>query len=393
MTHKNNYTLIEDLAKQGLDAIPELVRIVINNAMQVERAKHLKAKPYERTPNRLGYANGYKPKTVKTKMGEITFDVPQVRGSDFYPSALEKGMRSERALNIALAEMYICGVSTRKVKAITEILCGFEVSSAQVSRATAQLDEVLQQWRDRALGEIRYLFLDARYEKVREAGQVLDLAILIATGISPAGERQVLGVSVSLSEHETHWKDFLKSLKERGLKGTELIISDNHAGLGAARRAIFGGVPWQRCQFHLQQNASAYVPKQGLKKEVAADIRAVFNAPDRKMAEAYLCSAISKYAKVAPRLSDWMESNLSEGLTAFSFPVEHRRMIRTTNALERINREIRRRTRVISIFPNAESCLRLVTAMLMEISEEWQVGKRYCTDLNQIIRTDGYFVS
>lgn len=244
MTHKNDYTLIEDLAKQGLETIPELVRILINNAMQIERAKHLKPKPYERSPDRSGYANSYKPKTVKTKVGEISFDVSQVRNSDFYPTALEKGMYSERALKIALAEMYIRGVSTRKVKAITETLCGFEVSAAQVSRATAQLDEVLQQWRDRELGEIRYLFLDARYEKVREAGQVHDLAILTATGISPMGERQVLGVSVSLSEHETHWKDFLISLKERGLKGTKLVISDDHAGLGAARRAVFGGVPW-----------------------------------------------------------------------------------------------------------------------------------------------------
>lgn len=181
-------------------------------------------------------------------------------------------------------------------------------------------------------------------------------------------------------------------MKERGLKGTELVIADDHAGLGAARRAVFGGVPWgQRCQFHIQQNASAYVPRQALKKEVASDIRAVFNALDREIAEEYLQSIIRKYGKVAPRLSTWMETSLSEGLTVFSFPVEHRQMIRTTNALGRINREIRRRTRVVSIFLNAESCLRLVTAMLMEISEEWQVGKRYCTDLNQNIRTDGCF--
>jgi transposase-like protein len=222
---------MKDLAKHGLETIPELVSILINNAMQVERAKHLKAKPYEHSPDRSGYANGYKPKTVKTNVGETTFDVPQVRNSDFYPTALEKGMRSERALNTALAEMYILGVSTRKVKAITEMLCGYEVSAAQVSGATEQLDEVLRQWRDRDLGEIRYLFLDARYEKVREVGQARDSVILTATGICPLRERQVLGVSVSLSEHETHWKDFLISLKERGLKGTELVISDDHAGL------------------------------------------------------------------------------------------------------------------------------------------------------------------
>jgi len=252
MTHKNNYTLIEDLSKQGLDAIPELVRILINNAMFLEREEHLKARSYERTPQRQGYANGYKAKTVKTKMGEITFDIPQVRDSDFYPSALEKGMRSERALTIALAEMYIQGVSTRKVKKITEMLCGYEVSASQVSRASAQLDEVLQKWRERELGEVRYLYLDARYEKVRENGMVLDLAVLIATGIKMTGEREVLGVSTSLSEHEQHWKAFLTSLKERGLKGVKFIISDDHTGLSAARREVFGGIPRQRCQFRLQ---------------------------------------------------------------------------------------------------------------------------------------------
>lgn len=204
--------------------------------------------------------------------------------------------------------------------------------------------------------------------------------MLIATGISPSGERQVLGLSVSLSDHETHWKDFLKSLKDRGLEGIKLIISDDHAGLGGARRAVFGGMPWQRCQFHLQQNAAAYVPRQAMRMEVASDIRAIFNAPDRQTAEDYLQSAVEKYAQSAPRLSNWIETNLAEGLTVFDFPVEHRRMIRTTNALERVNREIRRRTRVVSIFPNAASCLRLISALLMEISEEWQVGKRYCSD-------------
>ena len=216
-------------------------------------------------------------------MGEITFAVPQVREGGFYPSALEKGLRSERALTITLAEMYVQGVSTRRVKTITEQLCGVEISAMQVSRATAQLDEVLQEWRERPLGEIAYLYVDARYEKVREAGQVRDAAVLVASGITPEGERQVLGVSVSLSEHETHWKAFLKSLKDRGMNGVKLVISDDHEGLGAARRAVFGSVPWQRCQFHLQQNAGAYLPKQAMRMEVAADIRSMFNAPTERL--------------------------------------------------------------------------------------------------------------
>jgi transposase-like protein len=378
MTHQNNYTFSEDLAEKGLEAVPEMIRVLINQAMQVERSKYLQAGEYERTEDRKGHGNGYKPKTVRTRMGEITFAVPQVREGGFYPSALEKGLRSERALTITLAEMYVQGVSTRRVKTITEQLCGVEISAMQVSRATAQLDEILQEWRERPLGEISYLYVDARYEKVREAGQVRDAAVLVASGINPEGERQVLGVSVSLSEHETHWKVFLKSLKDRGLKGVKLVISDDHEGLGAARRAVFGSVPWQRCQFHLQQNAGAYLPKQHMRLEVAADIRSMFNAPDRKTAEEYLQATIQKYAVSAPRLSAWLEDNLSEGFSVFDFPLEHRRSIRTTNSLERINKEIRRRTRVVGVFPNEAACLRLVSALLMEISEEWQIGKHYC---------------
>lgn len=382
MTHQENYNLstptIEELTQNGLEVIPELVRVILNSVMQAERSNYLQANAYERTEERKGHANGYKPKTVRTKLGDITFAIPQVREGGFYPSALEKGMRSERALLIAVAEMYVQGVSTRRVKPIIEELCGVEISAMQVSRAAQQLDEVLQQWRERPLGEIQYLFADARYEKVREAGQVRDAAVLVATGISPEGERQVLGVSVSLSEHEVHWKTFLKGLRDRGMHGVKLVISDDHVGLGAARRAVLGSVPWQRCQFHLQQNAGAYVPRQSMRKEVAADIRAMFNAPDKKTAEQYLQAAIQKYSRSAPRLSTWMEKNLVEGFTVFDFPLEHRRSIRTTNSLERINREIRRRTRVVGVFPNEASCLRLISARLMEISEEWQIGKRYC---------------
>ena len=383
MTHQEDYNPSEKVAdlltKNGWGAIPDLIRIMVNQAMTEERAHYLQAEEYERTADRQGYANGYKSKTVKTRVGEITFSVPQVREGGFYPSVLEKGLRSERALTMSLAEMYVQGVSTRRVKEITEQLCGFEISAEQVSRATAKLDAALQEWRERPLGEIRYLYLDARYEKVRESSQVRDAAVLVATGITPSGERQVLGVSASLSEHETHWNAFLKGLKDRGLHGVELVISDDHEGLGAARRAILGSVPWQRCQFHLQQNAGAYVPRQAMRAEVAADIRSIFNASDRRTAEELLKVAIQKYATSAPKLSAWLEENLAEGFMVFDFPLEHRRSIRTTNSLERVNKEIRRRTRVVGIFPNEASCLRLISAILMEISEDWQIGKKYCS--------------
>jgi transposase-like protein len=383
MTYRNDFTLpaemLEQIASQGFDVLPDLIRTVVNAAMRAEREQHLNAAPYQHTPERQGHANGYKPKTVQTRMGAITFDIPQVREGGFYPQALEKGLRSERALTLALAEMYVQGVSTRKVKAITEQLCGIEVSSAQVSQAASLLDGELEKWRNRPLGEYPYLFLDAYYEQVREDGQVRHLAVLTAVGVNLAGKREILGVSVSLSEHEVHWRAFLESLKARGLGGVQLITSDDHAGLRAARLAVLGGIPWQRCQFHLQQNAQAYVPHKDMQAEVANDIRTIFNAPDRATAEAYLQKAVLKYEKSASRLSEWMAGNLPEGLTVFSFPGAFRRLLRTTNGVERLHREVRRRARVVSIFPNQASCLRLVSAVLSEISDEWLTGRTYLT--------------
>ena len=372
-------SFLESLSEGGLSGLPEAIRLLINAAMLAERQKHLSAEPYQRTSDRQGYANGFKDKTVATRMGAITFSVPQVRDGRFYPSALEKGLRSERALKLALAEMYVCGVSTRKVARITEELCGFEVSSTAVSRAASELDEALSAWRSRPLGECHYLYLDARYEKVRQEGRVRDVAVLLASGVGPDGKRSVLGVSVSLSEHEVHWRNFLTSLVERGLRGVRLIVSDDHCGLKAARKAVFGGIPWQRCQFHLQQNASAYVPRQEMKQEVAADIRTIFNSRDKQEAQTRLKETIEKYTQSASRLAGWMEQAIPEGLTCFDFPTAHQRRIRTSNSLERLSQEIKRRTRVVRLFPGEASCLRLVTAVLMEISEEWETERAYIT--------------
>ncbi len=381
MTYQPDSTLPREITElvnaNGFDILPQLLELIFNIAMQVEREQYLGAARYQRTPERRGHANGFKPKTVQTRVGDIQFAIPQVREGDFYPSALEKGLRSERALHLALAEMYLQGVSTRKVSAILEQLCGADVSSTQVSRATKLLDEALEAWRNRPLGEIRYLYLDAHYEKVREQGQIRDAAVLIASGVNLAGKREILGVSVSLSEHEQHWRTFLQGLVARGLCGLQLVISDDHAGLKAARQTVFGGIPWQRCQFHLQQNAQAYVPQQEMRAEVAADIRMIFNAPDRPTAESYLRRTSDKYRKVAPKLAGWLESDLPEGFTVFSFPKAHQRRLRTVNPLERVHREIERRTRVISIFPSEAACLRLISALLMELDEAWQTGKVY----------------
>lgn len=366
------------LKTNGFDGLAEAVTVLVNSAMVAERSEHLRAAPYERSAERIGYANGYKDKAMKTRLGTLPLKVPQTRDSEFCPQSLERGLRSERALLLAIAEMYVQGVSTRRVKKIVEELCGIDISSTQVSRAAAELDDLLQAWRCRDLERYPYLVLDARYEKVRQGGQVLDAAVLIACGVDDQGNRDILGCSVSLSEAEVHWRSFLAELKDRGLCGVTLIVSDAHEGLKAARKAVFPSVPWQRCQFHLQQNAGQYVPKMAMRAAVAADIRSIFNAPDRNEAELLLEKFLTRYAITAPKLVRWAEEAIPEGFTVFALPPSHRRRLRTTNLLERVNEEIKRRTRVARLFPNEASCLRLVSAILMEISDDWQTAdKRY----------------
>jgi len=370
------------LIEEGLEGMPRAMQILLNVAMKIERSEFLRAGPYERTPERRGYANGSKSKTVKSRTGPLQLQIPQVRGlaegeAGFYPQAFERGLRSERALTMAIAEMYVKGVSTRKVVAITEKLCGLSVSSTQVSRAAQQLDEELASWRERELGETPALILDARYEKVRQGGKVLSAAVLLAVGVLKSGKRSVLGVSVSLSEAEVHWRELLASLKQRGLIGVRVVVSDDHAGLRAALEAELPGVAWQRCQFHLQQNAQAYVPRVSMRKRVASEIRGVFNAFDRADALQRLGRLVDTYRKPAPKLAAWLEENIPEGLTTIDYPAVQRRRLRTTNALERLNKEIKRRTRVATLFPNEASLLRLVTAVVAEISDEWETGRIY----------------
>ncbi len=325
-------TVLEIINSNGLEGLGEAISILINEAMKVERSVVLKAHPWERTEDRAGYANGFKDRTIASRLGNLLLKVPQVRGDvSFKPSALDKGIRSERALKVAIAEMYIQGVSTRKVTLILEKLCGLEISSTQVSNAARLLDEELDKWRNRPLSAIPFLQLDARYEKVRQDGVVRSCAVLIATGVTPDGKRTVLGTSVSLSEAEVHWREFLLSLKKRGLHGVRMITSDDHAGLKAARESVFPSVPWQRCQMHLQQNAAPYAPKLSMRKEIANDIRNIFNAPNLTEAERMLEMAVGKYKTTASRLSSWMEKNIPEGLTVFMLPESQRKKLRSTN--------------------------------------------------------------
>ena len=387
MTHQEDCPVLDHvmtlLIEHGPGAMANAFTIIMNLAMQIEREQTLKAESHQRTADRQGYANGFKPKTIRTRVGEVPLRIPQTRGyhdedgRPFSPKSLERGVRSERAMILAVAEMYCRGVSTRKVTAIVEKLCGLEVTSTQVSRAAAELDEELEAWRNRPIGEITYLVLDARYEKVRHGGAVVSCAVLTAIGITPDGKRSILGCSVELSEAEHHWRKFLQSLLDRGMHGMKLVVSDDHAGLKAARQAVMPGVPWQRCQFHTIQNAMAHVPKVAMRVDVARDIKRIFNADDAAEADRRLKDTVTRYQKSAPGLAGWLEANVPEAITVFGFPPGHRRRLRTNNGLERLNKEIKRRTRVATLFPNEASLLRLVSAVLSEISDDWETERSY----------------
>ena len=380
-TNTATHQAINLILENGLDGLAGAIAVLIDQAMLIERSHHIGARPYERNAERDGHANGFKPKTLQTRVGKVEVSVPQVRGSSeaFYPSAFERGQRSEVALKLAVAEMYLQGVSTRRVTKVMGELCGFDVTSTEVSRATAALDEMFDAWRNRPIAdEISHILTDAKYEKVRVAGEVRSCALLVAIGVRKKdGRRTVLGCSVSLSEAEVHWREFFASLKTRGLGLPRMITSDAHEGLKAALAACFPGVPWQRCQFHLQQNAQAYVPKTEMKTAVAAAIRRVFDAGDHPEAENRIAELAKTYAESAPKLVAWAEENLPEGLAVLALPEPLRKRLRTSNACENLNMQIGRRTRVCGLFPNEASLLRLATAVVMEQSDEWETGKAY----------------
>jgi len=289
--------ILEELMEEGAEAFRNVLEKLFNLAMEMERTEFLGARPYQRTSERRDHANGFKDKTVATRVGRLKLKIPQVRNLSFYPKSLERGCRSEKALKLAIAEMYVKGVSTRKVSRITEQLCGTEISATQVSRIAKMLDEELGQFRERELQEYRVVYLDAHYEKVRVNGTIQDLAILKALGVNRWGKREVLGVSATLSEAEVHWRKFLQALQRRGLRGVELVVSDDHVGLRAARRAVFPSVPWQRCQFHLAQNAQAHAHNRAQGREMGQAIRDIFNAPSLADAEAMVTRVAQRFAK------------------------------------------------------------------------------------------------
>jgi transposase-like protein len=387
MTGHTDNTLAQDtintLLQNGLfEGMPLIAEMLANAAMILERARHLKVGAYERGEARDGQSNGFKPRGLQTSFGKLSLDVPQVRGSSepFQSSLFEKGSRTERSLKVAIAEMYLQGVSTRRVTTVMEKLCGMAVTSCQVSRLTAELDVQFEQWRTRPLPQIAFLILDATYLKVRIDGAVRDCAVFSAIGIRRSdGKRMALGVSAAISEAEPHWRTFINTLKARGIGIPDMVTSDAHEGLKAALRATLPSTAWQRCQFHLQQNAQAYVPQLAMRASVAADIRSIFNSQDLAHAEERLAQIVVKYEKTAASLSKWMETAIPQGLTVMLLAEPLRKRLRTSNMCENLNLQIKRRTRVIGLFPNENSVLRLVTAVLMEASEEWETGKSYLT--------------
>jgi len=377
--NKNNvfHKIAEALISQGSEGISSILETIYNGAMKIEREQALGAQSYERSDDRKGYANGYKDKTLHTRVGALELKVPKVRNMSFYPGCLEKGTRSEKALKLAIAEMYLKGVSTRKVQAITQELCGLNISSTQVSNLCKELDTEFEIFRNRPIGEMIYVLCDAIYLKVRHNNTVIDMACLIAYGINSEGKREILGASMSLSEAEIHWREFFMHLYSRGLHGVQLIISDAHIGMEKARKTVFPSVPWQRCQFHLMQNAIHYAPKKSMKNEIIEAMRAIFNSRNLESALKVKDEVIKEFSKKAPEFVKWLDKNIDQALTCFNFPKEHRKKIRTSNGMERVNREIKRRTKVAVLFPSPESALRLITGIICEIHEEWLCGRTY----------------
>jgi transposase-like protein len=360
---------------------PEFLRGLVQGAVQAileaEMAVHLGAGRYERTAGRSGYRNGCKPRTLHTRVGTLELQVPQDREGTFSTEVFGRYQRNEQALVLTLMEMYVQGVSTRKVAAITEQLCGTTFSKSQVSALTGRLDADLAAWRERPLpAGYPYLSVDARYEHVRVDGQVVSQGVLIVAGVRDDGRRELLAVEVADTESEATYEALFRRLKARGLHGVRLVTSDDHAGLRAAIARHFQGAAWQRCQVHFARNAQGRVGAKH-RAQVAEDLRAIFAAPDAAQARATAQRCGERWRPRHPALAAHLEEDLEACLACYAVPAAHRLRVRTTNGLERFNQELKRRTRVVRIFPNRAALLRLVTALAMEQSEEWVSGRRY----------------
>jgi putative transposase len=360
------------------DGAKRLLESLVNQAMRTEVVDHVGVEPHERSGDRQGYRNGYKPRTMNTRVGSLDLQIPQVRACEpYHPSMFAKWQRSERALLVACAEMYYQGVSTRNVRNVLEVMCDGEISSMTVSRVAQELDEKLLAFRHRRLDgtEYPYMHIDARYEKVRVNGRVVSQAVLVSVGFTSEGKREILDWRVGDSESQETWGELFQALKSRGLKGLRLLTSDAHAGIVAAVKRHFQGVAWQRCRVHFKREIGRKVSYKVL-KELMRDLVVVFEPEDRTecllRAEEMAC----KWEKRYPAVAKMLREGLEDCLAVLDFPSHHRKRLQSTNLLENIMKRLKKRSRVVGVFPNRASCDRLLGAQLIEVHEAWLAADR-----------------
>jgi putative transposase len=359
------------------DGLKELLREVLQEVLEQEMTDALGAEKGERSPGRLGYRSGYYSRGLVTRVGKLELRIPQDRQGHFSTQIFERYQRSEKALVSALAEMYIQGVSTRKVKAITEELCGHAFSASAISAVNKTLDESLERFAKRPLEETYpYLVLDARYEKVRQDGVIRSQAVQLAIGINHEGRRQILAVELANRESTTSWKDLLLQLKSRGLMGVEFVVSDDHPGLKRAIAEVLPEAVWQRCYVHFLRNALDHLPRKAV-DDCLQELRWLYDRRDLAEAQKDLAQWLERWGQKYPKLCEWVEENIGETFTFYHLPLPHHKHMKSTNMLERLNEEIKRRTRVVRIFPNEASCLRLIRALAVETHEGWLEANRY----------------
>jgi putative transposase len=368
---------LQEIFGVNRDGFKDLLREVLQEVLEQEMTDALGAEKGERSPGRLGYRSGYYSRSLVTRVGKLELRIPQDRQGHFSTQIFERYQRSEKALVSALAEMYIQGVSTRKVKAITEELCGHAFSASAISAVNKTLDESLERFAKRPLEEAYpYLVLDARYEKVRQDGVIRSQAVQIAIGINDEGRRQILAVELANRESQTSWKDMLLELKNRGLRGVEFVVSDDHPGLKRAIAEVIPEAVWQRCYVHFLRNALDHLPRKA-QDDCLQELRWLYDRRDLAEAQKDLAQWLERWEQKYPKLCEWVEENIGETLTFYQLPLQHHKHMKSTNMLERFNEEIKRRTRVVRIFPNEASCLRLIRALAAETHEDWLEASRY----------------
>ena len=372
-----NAVELKTLLSESADPIREVVQATLQQILECEMDELLQARRGERNDERTGYRSGSYERSFITRVGKLELRVPQDRAGRFRTELFERYQRSEKALFAALTEMYVQGVSTRKVKAITEELCGHSFSASSISEITKKLDDQLEAFATRRLEEdYPYLIVDARYERIRVDGAIRSQAVLIAIGINWDGRRCILGVEIADRESRNSWREFLLSLRERGLRGVELVVSDDHAGLRAAVREVMPEAPWQRCYVHFLRNALDHLPRRR-DDDCLRELRWIYDRRDSGEARRDLAAWLLKWQGRYAKLCDWVEGNIEETLTFYRLPAQHHKHLKSTNMLERLNEEIKRRTHVVRIFPNEASCLRLVRALAVEMHENWIEATRY----------------